>query len=329
MPSDTDMTATPRPFIIDTDMGPDDWMAILLLAGSPHVSIQAVTVVGTGLAHVKPGAHNALDLLALVGMPGVPVALGRGEPLDGHHHFPGQWRDSADDLLGIKLPIKNPNAPSSLTAVDMLIEVLTQAAQKISILAIGPLTNLAEALQTDPAIVNQIERVYVMGGAVTVPGNVHATDPRIPNTVAEWNIFADPVAASIAFASGAPISLVPLDATNQAPVTPEFMRHLRKNARSTAAEFVATVLERQRETIAAGQYFFWDPLAAGVARHKDFVGFTEATVAVNTQQGDTLGQTFESPGGTLMQVGSSVDAAQLARFKDVFVRTLQREGLQG
>ena len=103
-----------------------------------------------------------------------------------------------------------------------------------------------------------------MGGALEVLGNVGFSGAGIENQVAEWNIYIDPLAAQRVFASGAPITLVPLDATNDAPVNLDFYRNLEANHSTPEAEFVYRILTDQLDFIASGGYSFWDPLAAAL-----------------------------------------------------------------
>ena len=107
--------------------------------------------------------------------------------------------------------------------------------------------------------------VYIMGGAFDVPGNIALSKVGIDNTVAEWNIFIDPHAAAVVLKSGIPVTFVPLDATNQAPITEDFYNRLGKERSTRAAEFVYRLLTRQFDFIRAGLYWFWDPLTAVIS----------------------------------------------------------------
>jgi inosine-uridine nucleoside N-ribohydrolase len=146
----------------------------------------------------------------------------------------------------------------------------------VTVLALGPLTNVAAALEATPELAESIEMIYVMGGAVDVDGSMVSDE----NTVAEWNIFCDPHAARLVFESGAPITLVPLDATNEVPVTPEFVDQLEAEKTTPEAEFVATLLANNAESIESGTYYFWDPLAAVVMSDPGVVTLTPRDVTV-------------------------------------------------
>ncbi|HEX7567723.1 MAG TPA: nucleoside hydrolase, partial [Anaerolineaceae bacterium] len=209
--------------IIDTDMARDDWMAILYLLNRPDVDVKAITVTGTGEAHCVPGVRNALRLVALAGYHPIPVACGREAPLQGNHVYPQAWRDLVDNLVGLTLP-DGTNPDPGVDAVQLLTQIVQSSPEKVKILALGPLTNLAEAFQAAPGLVDNIGWIYIMGGAVHVPGNLRADVSG--NTTAEWNIYIDPRAANIVFDSGASVTLVGLDATNHVPLTMDFYRRL-------------------------------------------------------------------------------------------------------
>ena len=151
--------------VIDTDMGADDWMAILYLLQRPDVHVRAITVSGAGLAHCGAGVRNALRLLALTGKR-APVACGRARP----RHFPADWRRSADRMLGFRLP-GAAGSPSPKPASELLAAAVRGSVRPVSLLTLGPLTNVADAFALDPRLARELRAVYVMGGAITAPGN--------------------------------------------------------------------------------------------------------------------------------------------------------------
>ena len=241
----TPFTGTPRPVLIDTDMAGDDWMAILYLLNRPEVSVTAITVSGTGEAHCFPGINHAMSLAALAGQPEIPVSCGRTTPLQGEHAFPPGWRANVDALAGLTLQ-SNPASPAAQPAAELLTTTIQSLPGKVTILTLGPLTNLAEALQSAPEIKDKIEMVYIMGGAVDVPGNVGTSGAGIDNSVAEWNIYIDPRAAAIVLQSGAPVTLVPLDATNHAPITQKFYERLKEDRKSPEANVCLRCFDKVR-----------------------------------------------------------------------------------
>jgi inosine-uridine nucleoside N-ribohydrolase/enterochelin esterase-like enzyme len=306
------------PMIVDTDMAPDDWMAILYLLMRPDVDVQAITVAGTGEVHCETGVRHAMNLAALAGRPQIPVACGSDTPLAGDRAFPGHWRSRADTLAGLELPA-NPATTSDQDAVAMLMDTLHASPEPVTVVTLGPLTNLAEALQADPALAGQIEEVYVMGGAFDVPGNVGLSGVGIDNTAAEWNLYVDPRAAAVVLQSGAPLTFVPLDATNQTPITPAFYNRLADNRATPAAEFVYQVLTTQLSLIKNGLYWFWDPLTAVVSTDPGVARTAERRVTVIEQEGSEVGATRVTREGAPARVVTAVDAT---RFEEQFLDTL-------
>ncbi len=310
----------PRPVIIDTDMAPDDWMAILYLLQRPEIRIVAITVAGTGETHCQPGVRNALGLVALAGDSGIPVACGSETPLEGKHVFPEGWRERADSMQGLKLPEGSNPAPGQ-DATELLSDTLLNSPEKVTLLALGPLTNLAAAFEHLPAIIENIEQVYIMGGALEVLGNVGFSGAGIENQVAEWNIYIDPLAAQRVFASGAPITLVPLDGTNDAPVNLDFYFSLQANHNTSEAEFVYRILADQLDFIASGGYYFWDPLAAALLVDESLGTIREGAVKVYTAEGTSSGLTRLQAGGDTVRYARSVEAEA---FEADFLRTLNQ-----
>lgn len=308
------VAANAQPVVIDTDMAADGWLAILYLLGRSDVDIQAIAVTGAGEAHCSAGTRNALDLVALAGWPDIPVACGREMPLQGNHTFPKEWRERVDGLLGLRLP-ENSRGVSSESAVEMLARIIQGSPQKVHLIVLGPLTNVGEALEAEPALATNLEMITVMGGAVRVAGNVGSSS-NIKNEVSEWNIYVDPQAAAQVFGSGAPITLVPLDATNYAPLTMDFYRRLERDRTTSVAEFVYRVLAAQEDNVRSGWYYFWDPLAAAIATEEGLSAFREIPLVVVEGEGPESGRTLESENGFIVRVAMTADRD---RFESLFL----------
>ena len=194
-----------RPLIIDTDPGIDDALAILLACASPELELQALTTVA-GNVPLTRVTENALKLLELGGKPKVPVYPGSEAPLSRKPTVAQVHGTSGMD--GAELPAPRAK-PEPGHAVDYLVESLSAAAPgSVTLSAIGPLTNVAAALRRAPGIGASLAELVIMGGATPeIGGNM---SPH-----AEFNIFVDPEAAAVVFASGLPITLVPLDLSHQ------------------------------------------------------------------------------------------------------------------
>jgi hypothetical protein len=217
-----------------------------------------------------------------------------------------------------------PAAPSTSddrTAVELLTDVLGSGG--VTVLTLGPLTNIAETIRTDPRLLSKVESIVMMGGAVDVSGNVLGVGPQPP--VAEWNAYIDPVATSEVITSGVAIVMVGLDATNHAPITGDFLELLDLNAHTKEAAFVRTLL-RENPAVSSAPAYFWDPLAAAVAIDPELITAEKATIAVNTSSGPDSGRTTRTPTGSSVMVGVDAD---LDHFEHFFVRTLDQLGSDG
>jgi len=310
------LTANAQPVLIDTDMAIDDWLAILYLLQRPDVDVRAITVTGAGEAHCGPGVQNALNLVALAGRPEIPVTCGRETPLTGDRVFPPGWRDNVDALAGIKIPA-NPNRPQDQGAVELIGQTIRGAAGELVIITLGPLTNLAEAFLADPALAGEVQAIYIMGGAFSVPGNVsNPPEMGIDNTAAEWNIYVDPQAAGLVVASGAPVTFVPLDASNHVPLGKAFYERLKADRTTPEAEFVYRALTQNLGFVESGRYYFWDPLTAAVAVDESLATFETGPVVVVEGEGPESGATRPDESGSPARWATTADEE---RFKQQFL----------
>jgi pyrimidine-specific ribonucleoside hydrolase len=207
------------PVVVDDDGSPDGVLALLYFLNNPAYNVLAATV-SYGEAHPAVYAQNLVCFLSRIGRTDVPVAAGRETPLEGNNAFPDSWRDGSDQFWGMELPDAAVDV-QPMTAPELLIQVIRQSSRPVLVFVSGSQTNLAEVLRLDADISGNIRDVAVMGGTIYEPGNIAAEAAGYTNTVAEWNIWVDPTAASEVFSSGLHISLMPLDATNQVLFTEE------------------------------------------------------------------------------------------------------------
>jgi inosine-uridine nucleoside N-ribohydrolase len=293
-------------------------MAIAFLLSRPDIRVEAITIVN-GVAHVQAGGRNVLRLLALAGRHDVHVYLGRETPLSGNAEFPAEWRRNSDELPGVPLPEPTRDVESQ-TASEFLSRRLADAAHPFQVLTLGPLTNIAEALSRAPRAARAIRQLVIMGGAVRVSGNL--TDGgafKTDNTSAEWNMFIDPTAAKAVFASGAPIRLVPLDATQRVPIDMALLEQMQSKAETPMARFVAQVLATDRDMIRQGFYFAWDPLAAVALVNPAVATFRPLAIEIGEKPLE-LGRTMETK-GRRANAQVAIDADVL-RFRDIFMTAL-------
>jgi pyrimidine-specific ribonucleoside hydrolase len=298
------------PIVVDTDAGLDDAIALLYLASSPEVDLRAVTVSGTGLAHCFPGARNVVGLLEVAGHTDVPVACGPEEPMaPPGAAFPDDWRRFTDGRYGDAWRI-GQGSLDDRTAPQLLVDSMRDAAedeQPATLVALGPLTNIAAAAELDTGFAENVARVVAMAGAFDVEGNVQAAQPPPARNVAEWNVYADPAAARAVVRSGMPMAFVPLDATNSVPLDMYVLRAVARAQESDALVVARTLLTGIRGMIDEGEYYLWDPLAAVLTLQPELGTIEERSVDVVVDGAD-VGRTTDAPGGAAVEVFTAADA---------------------
>ena len=295
--------------LIDTDPGIDDAIALLLALRSPGVDVRGISVVH-GNVPVEAGTANAFKVLDLAGRLDVSVARGAASPLlrPPRHAEIVHGRDGLAELIP---------APEDIELHEdygpgFLVHALEDATEPVTLIALGPLTNVAIALLSAPGAAERIERLIVMGGAIRVEGNVTPS--------AEFNIFADPEAAAIVLRAGVPVTLVPLDVTMKAVVSGDVGRRLAE-ADDPVERFVGQLISHVSGIY--GRYYridgmaMHDPLAVAVALEPSLVTTEHLHVDVETGSGLAAGRTIadfwhipEPWGEPNADVALEVDAAR-------------------
>jgi len=305
------------PLVVDTDMAPDDVTAIASLLRDPGVDLRAITVVGTGEAHCPGGMFVARSIVTMLVDRPVPVACGNASPLAAAEGFPAAWRAGADAGNGLQL-VRPAYTPDSRPAAELLVEqsdAQVAARRRLTILTLGTLTNIASALQIDPNLPSKVKLVSMLG-AVRVPGNV-TTQPGDPT--AEWNAHADPTAVRRVLEAGFDWTLVPLDATNSAPLTPELLAELGSDHVAGPADLVFELWTRN-SYMTQGGFFLWDPLASVVARDASVASVQSMRLSVTDGDGLDGGRLREDPAGQAVSVAVSADRA---RFESTLLERLR------
>jgi pyrimidine-specific ribonucleoside hydrolase len=215
----------PTPVLLDCDPGHDDAIALLLALASPELDLLGVTTVA-GNQTLEKTTANALRVLELVGRADVAVAAGADRPL-ARELFIGDYVHGESGLEGPALPDPR-GAPVEQHAVDFLAERIRASARPVTLVPVGPLTNVALLLAHHPEAVAAIERMVIMGGAIA-EGNV--------TPAAEFNVYVDPEAAWRVFRSGVPVTMIGLDVTHKALMMPAHVERLR--AAGPVGRFVA------------------------------------------------------------------------------------------
>lgn len=213
-----------RKIIIDTDPGVDDTMAIFFALESPQLEVIGLTTI-FGNVHTVQATDNALSLLELAGRSDIPVAKGADEPIASVFRGPAAVVHGDYGQGDIRLPPPTTRAVSEHAAV-FIIEQVMAAPGEITLVPVGPLTNIALALRLEPRIADRVREVVLMGGAALAPGNV--------NPAAEANISNDPEAADLVFSAGWPVTMVGLDVTLKVNMTPEHLAVYGQSQKATS-----------------------------------------------------------------------------------------------
>ena len=199
-----------RKIIIDTDPGVDDAMAIFFALCSPELEIVGLTTI-FGNVHTDLAVVNALRLLEIAGQDSIPVAPGATHPLTGDFEGPVPYVHGEDGQGNIFLPPPK-SAPIDISAAQFIVEELRANPGEITLVPVGPLTNIALALRLEPRIVDWVDEVVLMGGNALAPGNA--------SPAAEANIHNDPEAADLVFGAGWQVTMVGLDVTLKVHMRP-------------------------------------------------------------------------------------------------------------
>jgi inosine-uridine nucleoside N-ribohydrolase len=276
----------PKPILIDTDIGVDDALALILAFRSPELSVKAITTVAGNIEVQKctRNVHRILDLLHVQNRP--VVAQGAKHPLRRPLFIASEVHGS-DGLGGVSKLLPPVKPYKTGDGVETVLEFCDRYGSKATIVAIGPLTNLALALKSDERIARKVGRIVTMGGAFRVPGN---TGP-----VAEFNYFVDPEAAHAVLNSGIPVTVIPLDVTHQVVLMRKEMEY---RAARRASRVAMTVLKMTRDymryhlaTQGFNGGYLHDPMAVAVAVDPGLVKCRTTHVDVETKGEYTRGMT--------------------------------------
>jgi purine nucleosidase len=299
-----------KKIILDCDPGVDDALAIVLALNSGKIELEGITTVNgnVGVDQTFLNAHRILDYFKI----DVPVARGASRPLKAApvHAESFHGRDGLGD--SILLP---PGAKTrSKNAIDFLLQSVDSGLK--TIVATGPLTNIALAFQKDSEVMNKLEALIIMGGAIHEPGNV--------DSVSEFNFYADPDAADYVLHTKVPKILVPLDATHKALLTRSAVQEMKNTA---SGKFVKSIIAKYLGAELAqgiGGAHLHDPLAMGYCIDRSFVKLQSAFLRVETQGKYTQGACVVEERPWVQYVPNAKYAWDVdsKRFVDYFIDTV-------
>ncbi|AQK51656.1 hypothetical protein Zm00014a_036425 [Zea mays] len=274
--------------IIDTDPGIDDSMAILMAFRAHTLEIIGLTTI-FGNVDTEGATCNALLLCERAGHPEVPVAEGSHEPLKGGKPRIADFVHGSDGIGNLFLPAPSAKKVEE-SAADFMVNKVSEFPGEVSVLALGPLTNVALAIKRDPSFASKVNKIVVLGGAFFVAGNV--------NPAAEANILGDPEAADIVFTSGADVIVVGINITTQVCLTDEGLLELR-NSKGKHAPFLSETCKFYRDWHVKSDgfhgIFLHDPVSFTAVLHPEYFTFKKGVVRVETQ-GICTGHTLMDQG---------------------------------
>jgi inosine-uridine nucleoside N-ribohydrolase len=271
-----------RRVIIDTDPGVDDALAIFLALRSPELKVEALTPVA-GNVPLELTLPNALRLVEIAGRTDIPVAIGASKPLT-RKLITAAYAHGENGLGGVQFP-EPKTKPVSETASQLIRRIVRAHPGEVSILALGPLTNLAIAFREDLGLAKMVRSIVLMGGSLS-RGNVTPS--------AEFNIYVDPEAAQEVFHAGVPTTMVGLDVTRKAMLRDEHIKRLEaaNHAISQAAgKITRSIADRMRRANFNGGPTMHDSVAVAVFLDPNIAKLQDYYIDVETAGEFTAGET--------------------------------------
>jgi pyrimidine-specific ribonucleoside hydrolase len=285
----------PMPLIIDCDPGIDDMVALLVACASPEVELLGVTTVA-GNVDVDSGTRNALSVLAAAGRADVPVARGCARPLVRPVRLVDEPAHTGGGLGGAPFPAPAAG-PVEAHAVELLARLIRGSAQPVTLVAVGPLTNIAVLYALHPDLVTRLDRVVIMGGS-TGRGNM--------TPAAEFNIWCDPEAAHRVLSADVPTTMVGLNVTQRTVIDPEDRERVR--AFGPTGELVAAALDGYQHGLPGGGVPVHDAVAVVEAIRPGLVVTEAASIEVDYGHGPSAGATLVTLGSGPSRAAIDIDS---------------------
>ncbi|MEN9542688.1 MAG: hypothetical protein RJB54_16 [Actinomycetota bacterium] len=304
--------------IFDTDPGIDDALALLLLAAAPELDLMAITVTHGNTSQEKC-LSNALRLVELLGITQVPVARGAQEPLVKELSVAEETH--GDGGLGYAVLPEPKVKPIQESAHDLIIRLVNENPNQITLLCVGPMTNIALALLKQPQIAKKIKRIVAMGGSIYYPGN---STPQ-----SEYNVFCDPESYEIVVNAGIDFTLVPLDVTYQCLLTTQHIEQItlaRPEIKNFIKESTRFYIEFHAEYQGIQGCAINDPLAAAILIDPTLVENRDYFLSVDLSGGPSKAKTIADHYGALKKAPNAKVSmtVEVDRFMQLFIEHMNR-----
>lgn len=285
------------PVIYSHGGGPCDIAGMVYFTKHPNVDLIGF-VLTRGEFHPEIALKKwPVFLFDVLNYKNAAIALGSDERIDPNsHEFPESWRSLSDNFWGLALPDQVTEFEVGV-GPDLIIDLVNNSNEKVTIIAMASMIDVALALQHDPGIIDNISHVVIMGGGFNMPGNLNEGPEFTSNEAAEWNMYIDSAAAKYIFDSGVPVSVIPLDA----------IQYLVQQAEMTeineiddpGVKYVAQMWNQQWGWSGGGGFFIWDTITATAVTNPENFHWVYDGVDVITEVGDFQGQTVALNNGTL------------------------------
>ena len=303
----------PKTVIHDHDGHVDDLLSCILLWLSPEIDLQAVGITN-GDCYAPQIFEATQKMATFLNIDGPEIALTEDEV---PNPFPENWR--RESYIINELPLfednylKKPYQQGRPRRIDsVFLDCLQNSKTPLTVVTTGPLTNIAKVLANNPELKEKIQEFIIMGGAVSVKGNVE--EPGHDGS-AEWNVYADPAAFKTILDTRLPIKLISLDLTNEMPVTKDFLQRLEAQAEKSKASALAAKLW---SLVKGFDYYFWDTITAAVAIEPGLFTFKDVKIDVSTS-GKNMGRTSQALFGKKVQLATQVNKQG---FEELLLTTL-------
>lgn len=296
-----------RQVLFDHDGSADDFLSLILLLSMKHINVLGVSITPAD-CFVENALETTLKILSLTGKSGLAVGT---NDFNGINSFPAEWRAKPKILNAFPclINIDTSGIPTEEQGSrEMIAQKILSADVPVTVLMTGPCSSLVQAIEYDSKVLDKIEEVVWMAGAIDVAGNVRTYNH---DNSAEWNVFWDPISSRKLLQYQLPLTMVPLDVTNNVPVTIDFLKNLALQSShfysSLASQFWAITID----TIPSYEYtyFMWDVLATSYLAIPQAFTIEKVELGI-VPKGANAGQTFRKPGSNQwVNVATNVDKA--------------------
>jgi pyrimidine-specific ribonucleoside hydrolase len=327
-PSDkaSDNSVGKIPLIFSHDGAPDDIAAMVYIAKHPDINLLGV-VNSYGEQHPSQSQDEWQRFLyEVIDNDDAAFGLGSEKSVDPEqNHFPNDWRTGADNFWNVDLPAAS-NKYETTAGADLIIELVKNSSEKVTVLLLGGHTDMALALQKDASIKDNIKEVFVMGGAFNQEGNLYEAPGYEHNRVAEWNIYVDPLAAKQVFTSGMAVTVVPLDGSDNFFIREADLDRI-SGIKDPVLEVLSDLWYKQLNLWGGNEFKIWDIVTTVALTNPDHFKWTIDGIDVIAEPGDTHGQTIAlENGSTTTRFASQADFDKVKETVfDVLLSTAQSE----